>query len=133
MRNFILAFAMGLLPASAYAQEASPEPDPIQFANPEHNLDCAVFILSLIQRGAAKGDDRSASAAPFFMYFVGRYEGSADAFIEDALIERIQNMEADDLAETSLKCLPEVAALTVKLQGYSEFFKGQQEAGRTSD
>lgn len=133
MRPFILAFAMGLLPSSAYAQDALPEPDPIEFANPEHNLDCAVFILALIEHGVANGDDRAASAAPFFMYFVGRYEGSADAFIEDALIERIQKMEGDDLAETSLKCLPEVAALTVKLQGYSEFFKGQQEAGRTSD
>ena len=131
MRPFILAFAMGLLPSSAYAQDALPEP--IEFANPEHNLDCAVFILSLIERGVAKGDDRAASAAPFFMYFVGRYQGSADAFIEDALIERIQKMEGDDLAETSLKCLPEGAALTVKLQGYSEFFKGPQEAGQTSD
>lgn len=126
MKHFILAVAMGLLPSSLYAQDALPEPEPIDLTNPERNFNCALYALTLAQGVGAEEKERQLAAFGFFLYFVGRYEGSTDEFFEPAFLERAENMKADDLAEISLECLPEIGALTVKLKGYRELTGAKQ-------
>lgn len=87
MKHIILAIALGLLPASLHAKEASTAQDPIQDASPEQGLDCAIFFALV---GGKSEGSRQAGVIAAISYFIGRFEVVSEIDFSPAAAEHLE-------------------------------------------
>ncbi|NNF93287.1 MAG: hypothetical protein HKM91_01650 [Altererythrobacter sp.] len=123
MKRFILAVAMGLLPASLCAQEALPDSAQPEQVSPEQDLDRALFVALM---GGKADEERKASVAAVMTYFIGRYEAISGSDFGTAASERLKQVKLVDIFAQDEVCLPRLQILGTKMGEYGEIFKGSQ-------
>lgn len=121
MKRFILAVAMGLLPASLHAQEALLDSDHPEQASAEQDLDCAIFVA--LAGANAEGTKQSGVIASM-TYFIGRFEAAAGSDFSVAAKERLRLAALEDIVAQSGACMSRMESFSVRLNEFGEAFKG---------
>lgn len=123
MKHIILAIALGLLPASLHAEEASTAQDPIQDASPEQDLDCAIFVALV---GASAEGSRQTGVIASMTYFIGRFEAVSDTDFKTAAANRLELASLAEIVAESDDCISRMEAFSVRLNEFGDAFKGLQ-------
>ena len=123
MKHIILAIALGLLPASLHAGEASTAQDPIQDASPEQDLDCAIFFALV---GGKSEGSRQAGVIAAMSYFIGRFEVVSEIDFSTAAAEHLELASLAEIIAESDDCISRMEAFSVRLNEFGDAFKGLQ-------
>ena len=123
MKHIILAIALGLLPASLHAKEASTAQDPIQDASPEQDLDCAIFFALV---GGKSEGSRQAGVIAAISYFIGRFEVVSEIDFSTAAAEHLELASLAEIIAESDDCISRMEAFSVRLNEFGDAFKGLQ-------
>jgi hypothetical protein len=123
MKHIILAIALGLLPASLHAEEASTAQDPIQDASPEQDFDCAIFVALV---GGKSEGSRQAGVIAAMSYFIGRFEVVSEIDFSTAAAEHLELASLAEIVAESDDCISRMEAFSVRLNEFGDAFKGLQ-------
>lgn len=83
----------------------------------QDDLDCAIFVASMMERAEKEGDQQVIMGlAAGMTYFIGRYEGQGGTDLKAAMQERVRQLSIAGFAALGAKCGPRMTDLGSRMQ-----------------